>query len=1026
LAQVVTHVSAVPRLENMSRFALLRDEADSSGEECMVEVASTAASSFDVPSGCQPGDHVVDNSENTKLQISRSYSDCRCCSCWSGENTKHRVNTNTTLDSSAEVHCERRTEAQTSIGQGKGKSMMEVKSKGAMKGKGLGKAEGKGRIQRQTVLVLEDGVEVLEGFPLRGAVLGRGGENFKAICEATGVRLWLIGSGAGREDSSSEHQGPMRIVISSDETQALAEAVELANDLVQSVRDGIRERRQRREQHASTPCSEARGNGRSGPGSKGQNGKGMVSRFIREEKEKVAKQIEETSKRAEELQRDVKEKRQILREKQAALGKVLEKQWMTDEVLEARQAAVALRGSAEMRLHAAQQFWDALERSRAEVPSSHAASIRQATCAASREASAAAKEAADLQKQVKQLKMANSLIGLKRSTGRCCALFANGSCPFQAGQCPRGSHQKPDAPNESEVFGRVTKAKLRLMQQKWSDAGARGQLVNAWQVRNPRLEFLFRGAEANFLEANGHMSDVIDAWHGSMEGNIVSIAINGFDPKRRSGQVYGAGEYFAKDPNVSISYAAGGSFMFLCKLLLGTENLDHTWAAGPRYYVIKQRENRTQVLPIFLVQFQASSSAFYQRLTKELALMRDVEEPGTLALQQRGGLCACEARRDAGMVAEITQHLWLGWLSPSLRFKDNDGIAEDVSEFLEGVVVKQVVPERNGARVGAFVFLEEPISKAKFQELSKRKYRGEWTISVDDAQPGNPKCAGKPCPRLSGPSRFCRGWNIRGHSAWHWGCPFAHPEDLRPTADAEVCLETIKPGSAKFDEIQTELRRSMPHARIVKIQRSQNAALERMYDERRTFIHEKQGFAVEKELWHGTSVDAIPTLLKHGLQPPADTVAADSCPVSGKKGLCTTLCSTECEHCVQSHGWGKCHMYGLGVYLADIAQKSHQYVRCSGSSTYSMLRCRVCLGNPYLIEGNLLSSSAMHDMCWCQDPSEFLESLAEDWSIAKGHDSYYVKGQTGSQKHGLGVYNNEYIVFQPYQILPLYRVDYTL
>merc|ERR1712066_1068681 len=93
---------------------------------------------------------------------------------------------------------------------------------------------------------------------------------------------------------------------------------------------------------------------------------------------------------------------------------------------------------------------------------------------------------------------------------------------------------------------------------------------------------------------------------------------------------------------------------------------------------------------------------------------------------------------------------------------------------------------------------------------------------------------------------------------------------------------------------------------------------------------------------------------------------------------------------------------------------------------YSMLLCRVCLGNPYLIEGNLLSGSAMHDLCWCQDPSEFLESVAEDWSVAKGHDSFYVKGQSGAQKHGLGVYNSEYIVFQPFQILPLYLVEYKL
>jgi hypothetical protein len=203
------------------------------------------------------------------------------------------------------------------------------------------------------------------------------------------------------------------------------------------------------------------------------------------------------------------------------------------------------------------------------------------------------------------------------------------------------------------------------------------------------------------------------------------------------------------------------------------------------------------------------------------------------------------------MIARNTRHLWVGWLDPSLRFKDDDGIAEDVSEFLQGLVVEQVVPERNGARIGAFVLLEEPIDKATFEGLAKRKYHGDWIISVDDAQPGNPKCAGKPCPRLCGPSKYCRGWNIRGHASWNWGCPFAHPEDLRPTFAVEAGLETIKPGSAKFDEIQTEMRRSMPHARIVKIQRSHNMVLEKMYDERRKFLHDKHGFTVEKELWHG-------------------------------------------------------------------------------------------------------------------------------------------------------------------------------
>jgi hypothetical protein len=98
----------------------------------------------------------------------------------------------------------------------------------------------------------------------------------------------------------------------------------------------------------------------------------------------------------------------------------------------------------------------------------------------------------------------------------------------------------------------------------------------------------------------------------------------------------------------------------------------------------------------------------------------------------------------------------------------------------------------------------------------------------------------------------------------------------------------------------------------------------------------------------------------------------------------------------------------------------------SSQRVYSMLRCRVCLGNPYLIEGNLLRGSAMHDMCWCQDPGDALESCAEVWGMAKGHDAYYVRGLAGAHKAGLGVYNSEYIVFQPHQILPLYQVDYVL
>jgi len=477
------------------------------------------------------------------------------------------------------------------------------------------------------------------------------------------------------------------------------------------------------------------------------------------------------------------------------------------------------------------------------------------------------------------------------------------------------------------------------------------------------------------------------------------------------------------------------------------------------------------------------------------------------------------------MSADCTRHIWIGWLAPELCGCDDDEVSDDVKDFLSGFVVSQVLPERNGARIGAFVLLEESIDRSAFNLLQNRLYRGEFRISVDDQQPNNPRCSGKTCPRLTGPSHFCRGWNIRGHHSWQWGCPFDHPEESRATYGATFSFVPVARGTAKYDELETDLSLTAPFTsssgasgapRIIAVQRVVNKKLEGLYEERRGFLRDKQGFVVEKELWHGTSCKALPELLTHGLQPPSDTKACDECPRSGGKGLCTTLCGTDCQKCQEPHAWGHCHMYGLGVYLADQAQKSHRYVRepdiCRMPSVerrwqtilagkwrffdnesqieferayaagetlhkfnargwgyhldlnrmvqvnlsttrerpvrrledadlgedslvadtsedrhvYSMLRCRVVLGNPYLIEGNLLKGDAMHDMCWCQNPSDALESCAETWEVSKGHDAFYIRGQAGAQKPGLGVYNSEYVVFQPYQILPLYKVDYML
>lgn len=59
-------------------------------------------------------------------------------------------------------------------------------------------------------------------------------------------------------------------------------------------------------------------------------------------------------------------------------------------------------------------------------------------------------------------------------------------------------------------------------------------------------------------------------------------------------------------------------------------------------------------------------------------------------------------------------------------------------------------------------------------------------------------------------------------------------------------------------------------------------------------------------------------------------------------------------------------MYGLGIYLADMAQKSHRYVSQpksakSGRQTYRMVVCSV-LGKSFQVEGHLRRADAMHDV----------------------------------------------------------------
>jgi hypothetical protein len=88
------------------------------------------------------------------------------------------------------------------------------------------------------------------------------------------------------------------------------------------------------------------------------------------------------------------------------------------------------------------------------------------------------------------------------------------------------------------------------------------------------------------------------AFHGTAERNIQSICNNGYDPKLRSGQAYGAGEYFSIKPDIPKSYCKGGK-MLLNELLLGKAGTHHT-----QHGDIVVMKNPDHDLPRYVITFK--------------------------------------------------------------------------------------------------------------------------------------------------------------------------------------------------------------------------------------------------------------------------------------------------------------------------------------------------------------------------------------------------------------------------------------
>jgi len=593
-------------------------------------------------------------------------------------------------------------------------------------------------------------------------------------------------------------------------------------------------------------------------------------------------------------------------------------------------------------------------------------------------------------------------------------------------------------PAEGVTIRRSGASDLARLQKVWAERAGNGSVEEAWSIDNPLMIWKFRERKKELERALGKLPDELEAFHGSNANNYLSIVQGGFRSDLRSGQAYGSGEYLAKCPNVSVGYCRGGEYMLVCQVLLGFESFDrknqtgdHIWVPECQYYVISRP---AQVLPRFILKFQSGASHANVKCDE----LKKILATGNWTTKKAEELLEVPVNRPCLMSRPTATVLWMGLM----QCLDDEQLEADVRRFFAEHArsyTEMRVQIVRGTFKKAHVILETPIPRDLVHRLNALPFTEGGkvrTICVDDAH-GSPE---QKCPKFI--AKYCRGQNLRfTHPCWCW-----HPR--RETDGARYTLDSVELGSAKGNEIMESFSASAPFhdgaPRIVSIKSITNRVLSRLHEEYRRYLATKHREEPQvRELYHGTNMNILDMLCTHGLQPPSDCAADDLCPNSGGKGLSTTLCNNDCEYCTEKHEWNRCHMFGLGIYLADLAQKSHRYVsqpvKEAGRLRYKMIICAV-LGRAFKVEGHLTCDRAMHDVANvralneedlenmvvpCTAASKAKKDVNAD-APAEKSDMLFVQGLGSRCRPGYSVFNSEYVAFHPHQCLPKYEITYEM
>jgi hypothetical protein len=279
------------------------------------------------------------------------------------------------------------------------------------------------------------------------------------------------------------------------------------------------------------------------------------------------------------------------------------------------------------------------------------------------------------------------------------------------------------------------------------------QFVTYWGLENPRFERNVHAVMGNhvfdrFLQASANfpdMSTLAIVFHGTFERNIPHILRDGLDPKIRSGQAYGVGEYFATEPGLSTSYCRGDKKMLVFVVVVPLKTVGSAAEKATRV----ERECPLNMVVVPTAEHQLPLGVLSFDAVSPTALTRSQNAQARLMQLSAHVRAASEAAAVAATKAKIIQALIQHGIdvASEVYAKNKDCLCElskrEISMYAhrvcDGDVVQFYMPdlpppmscaERDSSEMKSVNELEDDLTKSKLElarERSPHKLTGAGT-----------------------------------------------------------------------------------------------------------------------------------------------------------------------------------------------------------------------------------------------------------------------------------------------------------